>query len=415
VLTRYRAAFARPGTAAFCAAGFVFRLPMAVYPIGLVLIISARTGHYGFAGAVSGCYVIGGALGNPFAGRLVDRFGQHRVLAPFLIGHLAIAVVLATLITLRAPLWTLPAPAVLLGFSLLNVGALVRARWSHVWPADSAERGTAYSVESTLDELVFVLGPLTATVLATHTRPLVTLVLAALLIGAGSVWLARQRSTEPPVGVHEPGSRAGSALRHRGMLLITIEMAFMGAVFGSAEVVMIAFCGQHGSRASAGWVVACFALGSGVAGLGYGARHWKAPLIRRFVVSATVFGVLPFLYFAATSIPTLAVCTAVVGLGIAPTLIGGFGLVDSIVPARSLTEGLTWIGTGLSVGYGIGASLVGGIADAHGARIAFWVPVACALAAAATALALSGRLAATPPGASPASTRTSPSTSTATT
>ena len=395
MLTRYRAAFARPGTAAFCTAGFVFRLPMAVYPIGLVLMISARTGHYGFAGVVSGCYVVGGALGNPIAGTLIDRLGQHRVLPPFLIAHLAVAAVLAVLITGRAPLWTLPLPAVLLGFSLLNVGALVRARWSHTWPGDSPERSTAYSVESSLDELVFVLGPLTATILATHTRPVVTISLAALLIGTGSVWLARQRATEPPVGVHEPGSGSRSALRNRGMLLITVEMAFMGAVFGSAEVVMVAFCGQHGSRASAGWVVACFALGSGVAGLGYGARHWKAPLLRRFVRSALVFGVLPLLYFVPTSIPALAACTAVVGLGIAPTLIGGFGLVDSIVPARSLTEGLTWIGTGLSVGYGVGASLVGGIADAHGARVAFWVPVMCALAAAGTALALSARLAGT--------------------
>jgi sugar phosphate permease len=88
----------------------------------------------------------------------------------------------------------------------------------------------------------------------------------------------------------------------------------------------------------------------------------------------------------------LALCTALVGLGIAPTLICGFGLVDSIVAARSLTEGLTWIGTGLSVGYGFGAALVGGIADRHGARVAFCVPVGCALLVAAVALLLAARL-----------------------
>jgi MFS family permease len=169
-------------------------------------------------------------------------------------------------------------------------------------------------------------------------------------------------------------------------------MVFMGAVFGSAEVTMVAFCGQHGERASAGWVVASFAGGSAVAGIVYGAIHWRVPVLRRFVISAVAFGFLPFLYFAATSTTTLALCTAVVGLGIAPTLIGGFGLVDSIVPTNALTEGLTWIGTGLSVGFGAGAAVVGGIADAHGARIAFWVPVACALAAACCALALQARL-----------------------
>ena len=392
MLAKYRAAYAPPGSAAFSAAGFVSRFSIAIYPIAIVLIISGRTGSYGFAGVVSGCYVIGGALGNPFAGALVDRLGQVRVLRPFLFTHVLVAAVFAALIAARAPLWTLVAPAVLMGATLLNIGALIRARWSHVWPADSPERSTAYSIESTLDELIFVLGPLTATILATHGPAIVTLSVAVALILAGTVWLAGLRSTEPPVGTYRPGERRGFALRHKGMPLITGVMVFMGAVFGSAEVVMVAFCGQHGHRGSGGWVVASFAGGSAVAGLLYGSFHWRAPLLTRFVRSAVLFGVLPLLFFLPDRIGTLAVCTAIVGLGIAPTLIGGFGLVDAIVPARLLTEGLTWIGTGLSVGYGLGAALVGGIADAHGARVAFVVPVTCALAAAVCAVSLAVRL-----------------------
>lgn len=392
MLGRYRSAFARPGAAAFSAAGFVSRLPIAIYPIAIVLIISGRTHAYGFAGVVSGSYVIGGALGNPVAGVLVDRYGQHRMLPRFLVGHLLSAGLFAALITARAPLWTLLAPGLLMGVTLLNIGALIRARWSNAWPDDGARRSTAYSVESTLDEVIFVLGPLIATVLATHAPALITLGLALLLVGAGSLWLAGQRETEPPVRVRQAGERHDFALRYRGMLLITWVMVFMGAVFGSAEVVMVAFCGQHGQRSSAGWVVACFAAGSGLAGIGYGARHWRMPLLRRFVVSAIGFGLLPLLLLAADGVWQLALIVGVVGLGAAPTLIGAFGLVDSIAPASSLTEGLTWIGTGLSVGYGFGAAVVGGIADRHGAHLAFTVPVLCALAAAGCALLLARRL-----------------------
>jgi MFS family permease len=392
VLGRYGAAFAQPGAAAFSAAGFVARFAIAIYPIALVLIISGRTGEYGFAGVVSGGYVLGGALGNPVAGKLVDRLGQHRVLVPFLIAHLAVTGLLAALVTTRAPLWSFLAPAVLMGFTLLNTGALIRARWSYVWAHADGPRTTGYSVESILDELIFVFGPLTATLLATHTHPLVTLGSAVTLVAAGSLWLTRQRATEPPVRVREVGVHRGLVLRHKGMTLITTIMVFMGAVFGSAEVTMVAFCGQHGQRASAGWVVASFAGGSAMAGIVYGAVHWRVSLLRRFVITSLAFGMLPFLYFAATSTVTLALLTAVVGLGIAPTLIGGFGLVEAIVPASSLTEGLTWIGTGLSVGFGAGAAMVGGIADAHGARTAFWVPVVCALVAAAFALALAGQM-----------------------
>ncbi|HTZ44213.1 MAG TPA: MFS transporter [Jatrophihabitans sp.] len=392
MLSRYRAAFAPPGALAFSAAGFVARFALAIYPIGLVLIVSARTHAYGYAGVVSGAYVLGSAVGGPTAGLLVDRFGQHAMLLRYAALHLAMAACFAALIEVRAPLWTLLPPAALMGASFLNVGALIRARWSHVWADQPAPRATAYSVESAVDELVFVLGPLVATLLATHLPAVVTLAVAVAVIVFGSLWLAGQRRTEPPVRARGHGERHEFALRSRGMLLITWVMVFMGAVFGSAEVVMVAFCGQHGQRASSGWVVACFALGSMVAGIGYGARHWQAPLLHRFVGSALAFGVLPLLYLLAGSVTQLAVCTFFVGLGIAPTLIGGFGLVDAIVPARSLTEGLTWIGTGLSVGYGAGAALVGGIADRHGAHLAFLVPICCSLLAASCAVALGARM-----------------------
>jgi len=392
VLSRYRAAFSLPGTLEFSAAGFLARTTLAIYPIAIVLIISGRTHSYGYAGVVSGSYVVGGAVGNPIAAVLVDKLGQHRVLPWFLIAHLLSTAIFGALITVRAPLPTLLPPAVLMGVTMLNIGALVRARWSYVWPGDGPERSTGYSVESTLDEVIFVLGPLVATVLAIHTHPLVTLGLALLMISAGTVWLAALRSTEPPVRPRTAGERHDFALRYRGMALITWSMVFMGAVFGSAEVTMVAFCGQHGDRASAGWVVASFAGGSAVSALCYGGRHWRSSLLRRFVISAVLFGVMPFLYFAATSIGVLAVCAGVIGLGIAPTLIGAFGLVDQIVPTSSLTEGLTWIGTGLSVGYGLGAAVVGGLADRHGARFAFSLPVGCALASAMFALLLAARL-----------------------
>ncbi|MGI8665910.1 MAG: MFS transporter [Jatrophihabitans sp.] len=392
MLSRYRAAFDAPGALNFSAAGFLARLPIAIYPIAIVLIISGRTHSYGYAGVISGSYVLGGALGNPVAGMLVDRYGQHRILPPFLLGHLVAAAWFALAILTHAPLWTLLLPAALMGVTLLNIGALIRARWSRLWQDDPAQRSTAYSVESTLDEVIFVLGPLVATVLATHAPALITLGLALVLVSSGTLWLTVQQATEPLVRVREPGERHDFALRYRGMLLITWVMVFMGAVFGSAEVVMVAYCGQHGQRGSAGWVVACFAGGSGVAGVLYGARHWQSPLLHRFVISSVAFGLLSSLFFLATSIRVLALFAGLVGLGTAPTLIAAFGLIDSIAPAKSLTEGLTWIGTGLSVGYGLGAALVGGIADRHGAHAAFLVPLCCALVAAGFAVSLAVRM-----------------------
>ncbi|HEY7008289.1 MAG TPA: MFS transporter [Jatrophihabitantaceae bacterium] len=390
MLDAYRAVFRAPGTAAFATAGFVMRMPIAIYPIGLVLIISARTGEYGFAGLLSACYVFGGVPGNPLLARLVDRYGQGRMLLPASAVTLGATIALAFLLEGGAPHWTLMLAAFVAGFSYLSVGSLVRARWSLAL-AGRPELSTAYSLESVLDELIFVVGPLIATLIATHADPVIVLYVCCALIGAGALWLSVQRRTEPPA--HPAGApKHPSALRHRGVVLLCAAMVAMGALFASAEVSMVAFCGQHGHRSLSGLVLALFAAGSGISGLVYGARTWRAGVLTRFRLQASIFAVLPLVFLAATNVAVLAVCAFLVGLGTAPTLITAFGLVEQLVPAASLTEGLAWVITGLNLGYGIGSAVVGSIADAHGARIAFTVTVASALLMGGFALVLHARL-----------------------
>jgi len=390
VLDTYRAVFRVPGSAAFCAAGFVMRLPYAIYPVGLVLIVSAQTGRYTFAGALAGIYVAANGVGNPVLARLVDRLGQHRVLLRATAAHVLGLLVLGVLIKTDSPLWTYIPPTMLAGFAFLAVGSLTRTRWSYVL-AGRPELSTAYSVESTIDEVVFTLGPLIATVLATQADPVLVLVVGGAFVATGALLLRPQRATEPPA--HDAGApRGASALLARGMVLLTLTAVAMGAIFASAEVTMVAFAGQHGDRVASGILLACFAAGSGVAGFGYGARHWSGTVLVRFRLQALIFGALPLLFLIAPNVPVLAVCAFVVGLGIAPTLITAFGLIEQLVASSALAEGLAWLTTGLSIGYGAGSSLVGPIADAHGARLAFTVTVGAGLAMAALALVLFRRL-----------------------
>jgi MFS family permease len=390
VLDTYRAVFRVPGSAAFCTAGFVMRLPYAIYPVGLVLIVSAQTGRYTFAGALAGIYVAANGVGNPVLARLVDRLGQHRVLLPATAAHVLGLLVLGVLIKTDSPLWTYIPPTMLAGFAFLAVGSLTRTRWSYVL-AGRPELSTAYSVESTIDEVVFTLGPLIATVLATQADPVLVLVVGGAFVATGALLLRPQRATEPPA--HEAGApRGASALLARGMVLLTLTAVAMGAIFASAEVTMVAFAGQHGDRVASGILLACFAAGSGVAGFGYGARHWSGTVLVRFRMQALIFGALPLLFLIAPNVPVLAVCAFVVGLGIAPTLITAFGLIEQLVASSALAEGLAWLTTGLSIGYGAGSSLVGPIADAHGARLAFTVTVGAGLAMATLALVLFRRL-----------------------
>ena len=134
----------------------------------------------------------------PLLSRLVDRLGQRRLLVPATAVHVGAVLGTVALLELDAPDWAILLPVFVIGFSYLSVGSLVRARWSAVL-AGRPELTTAYSVESILDEVIFVLGPLIATVIATVAAPVLILVLAAVLSGSGAVTLAMQRPTEPPV------------------------------------------------------------------------------------------------------------------------------------------------------------------------------------------------------------------------
>jgi len=206
------------------------------------------------------------------------------------------------------------------------------------------------------------------------------------------VWLRPQRATEPaphPVGA----PRHRSAVRIRGMTLMTLAAVGMGGVFASAEVTMVAFCGQHHTPSASGLVLACLAFGSGVSGFFYGTRTWQANLLRRFLVQSLAFAVLPVLFLAAATVPVLAACAFVVGLGIAPLLITAFGLIAEIVPSAALTEGMAWLTTGLSIGYGAASAAVGRIADAHGARVAFSVTITSGVLVGVLGIALYQRMA----------------------
>lgn len=393
MLQPYRVILTRPGALAFSAAGVLARLPISMVGIGIVLMLTAQYGSYGLAGRVSAVYIITSAACAPKLARLVDSHGQARVMRPATaaaIGGLTALVVCADLGANPAWLYAIAAVA---GVPAGSFGSLVRARWSHVL-TDPRELHTAYSLESALDEVVFVVGPIAATVLATAVTPSAGLIIpiVALIVG-GFLFLSLVGSEPPPLprAVDAAGKRAhqGSVMRSAGMRVLATVFVAMGAIFGATDVATVAFAEEHGSKGSAGFVLASFALGSMLSGLAYGARNWVAPLWKRFAVGVVTLAAGVSLFFLPTSIPTLALVMFVTGFAIAPTLINGNGLVQFCVPSGRLTEGLTWVGTSLGIGVSIGASLAGMLIDDRGARGGFTVVgVAAGFAVVATLASL---------------------------
>jgi len=83
-LRPYAEIFEIPGAWRFSVAGIIGRMPMSMFGLGTVLLISAITGKYGVAGTVSAAGSLGYAFSSPRLGRLVDSHGQRSVLLPLL-------------------------------------------------------------------------------------------------------------------------------------------------------------------------------------------------------------------------------------------------------------------------------------------------------------------------------------------
>ena len=154
MLQPYREVLARPGATAFSAAGVLARLPMSMVGIGIVLMVSDIYGSYGLAGRIAAVYVIVHSLCSPVLARLVDRHGQARVMRPAIACTVVALAALVAIASVHGPTGPLYAAATLAGASIGSVGALVRARWSHVLK-DPRHIHTAYSLESALVDLVF--------------------------------------------------------------------------------------------------------------------------------------------------------------------------------------------------------------------------------------------------------------------
>ncbi len=383
-----------PGAWGFVAAGFVGRMPMSMLGLGIVLLVSAMTGRYGPAGAVAATGAICYAILVPRLGRLTDRFGQARVLRPLTAVFGASAVAFAACAVLRAPLWTLFVTGGVLGGTMPSLGSMVRARWSHL-VGDTPQLHTAFSLESVADELIFITGPAVVTILATEVYPVAGVATAAVLSVVGTLWLATQRRTEPPVQPLE--NRAGSAIRVPGVLALATVYVFLGAMFGTIDLSTIAFASQQGHKPLAGLVLGTYALGSAVGGLWYGARQWRAPLDRRFLITlgGIVLGVAPM--WALPSLPILFIVIFFSGLSIAPTLIAGFSLIERRIPPQLMTEGMSWLSTSIGIGLALGPPVAGHIIDARGAHWGYAFALACGTLAAISGL-LGARALRLPPG-----------------
>lgn len=360
----YRRLLRTPGAAAFFLTAAVGRVGIAMTGLGLVWLLHARTGSYGTAGLATAGFSLAEALTGPHLARLVDRFGQTRVLPFSLLAHgAAIAGVLAS----TTPAASITA-ATCAGAAVPQLGALSAARWAHLLRGERAdELSTAFSLESLANATAFLLGPVLVTSLgAAGDATLASTIAAALILGGGGALAAQGRTAPPPAREHAERARAGRTLLQPAFLILALLNLAIGLYFGTMGISVSSFAVSHGVPGAAAPISAASSLSGLLSGWLYGLRRHPAPARRQLVTATAYLTGAALLLPLAPSAIWLAAAVAVTEAAVPPTLTLLNVLTQKAVHPAVLTQAFTWNNSASAAGLALAASFAGRAADTWG-------------------------------------------------
>jgi MFS family permease len=387
LLAPYRSILRQPGAPRLVITAFVARIPVGINALAIVLLVRRGTGSFADAGIVDAGLALGSAFLSPAQGRLVDRFGQTKVLVPSALLSAAALIGLDIGVHHHLSIALLAAFAAVAGGMQPPMGASMRALWAHLIQ-EPGRRDTAFALEAVLTEVYFVAGPLLTAVIVAVASPSAAVVTSACLTVAGTFAFATSRSSRSWRAVRAKRTIAGP-LAGPGFRTLVLSIVPMGLAFGILEVTMPALATRHGDPAAAGILLGAFACGSLIGGLLYGSRAWPGSPAQRYLFLNAMFaaGMAPLIL--AGSIPVMVVLMAVAGFTLAPVAACIFGLIERVAPPGTTTEAFTWVFTANMTGAAAGAAIAGTLIHSSGIRAALAVPL-CG-GAASFLLALAGR------------------------
>jgi hypothetical protein len=281
-----------------------------------------------------------------------------------------------------APVPALVALAFGIGLASPPLGACLRTALPRILPDDEAVRAS-YTLDATVVELTWILGPPIVLALGAATSTGVALAVSgAVLLAATAAFAAEPASRGwRPSGGGEPGR--GGCLRAPAMRTLVLVLIAVGVLFGAVEVGVAAATARLGTASAAGPLLGLWGAGSLIGGLaavrlGAGLRGAAGLAL---VLAALACGHL-LLVAAAGSVFAMAAVLVLAGTAIAPTYAVVYAMVDDAAPAGTETEAFAWLGTAVAIGAALGSAIAGSAADHAGPAAAF------VLAAAAGAISV---------------------------
>ena len=429
-MSNYVRLFSFEGTRAFCISGAIARLPISMMGLGIVLALNHIYNNWTIAGTMSAAYVLSQAAVTPLYAKLFDRFGQRKVGVIALSAQVICMLSFATAALFHIPLPILFALAILMGVTQFAFGALVRTRWAYTLKnqSDDTLLNVAYALESGIDEIVFIFGPILAAWLATSVHPVSQLFVPVLASGLGGAWFLSLKNTQPAVvkivqvesapkydedvqnaisDQSEDVQKSNNAtklidklslkqlrkkkqknkpknvLLYRGIIPLVIMFLVFNMSFSAFDVSVTAAMRAQGLDKLIGLQLALFACGSLVGAVIFGSHKFRGSNWSHLIVFLSLLTVgFILMNINIDRLVLLSIFELLSGLCVSPIFATGNLIVKDTIPEHSLTEGLSWLPTASAVGASLGSMVAGFAIDAwssHGGMMVPWISTLVAI------------------------------------
>jgi MFS family permease len=360
-MSSYGALFRAPGFLRVITSQLYARFPFGMMTLAFVMHIEHVHHSYAVAGLALGADTIGAAISGPVLGRLLSKYGTSRILiTTAVIG----AAAMAGIGLFNAPPVVMIALALVVGLTSPPIQTAART----IYPTlvKKKDLPAVYSLDATSQELIWVIGPVLATILAAQVNTMFVVVLMAVVQVTGAIWFCSNREVNQMV-IPSPDRKMGGVLTNKIVLTTAILGLLLIGGFSGVEVGTVAIV----PKAMAGLVIGALSLGSIVGGVFLGNRvksRWSLTGLLGLVLAGYL------LLWVSPSDPIwIALCLFISGVGVAPSLgILGAAIAGNL-KAGDAAEANGWASTGQLMGYSAGAALSGIAIDSVSNTSAFLV------------------------------------------
>ena len=373
-MSSYSAVLSRPGVTRIIGSQLLARFAFGMMSLALILHVEQTYKNYTIAGIALGAETIGAAVSGPLLARQLAKVGP-RVLITWLASISSAALVFVAFF--RGSEIFVVLACLVVGLTSPPIQQVARA----VYPTLITKNQTShlFSLDATLQELLWVFGPVLATMISATYNTTASVTFMATVQIVGTVLFARNPEI---AGMKFPPSkrRLGGVLKKPITISAVLINATLVASFGAADVGTVAVLGMQ----PAGIVIATLSLGSLVGGFAFGHRAKSKWALFKFV-SITFIG-FAMVFVNPTDLLWITISWFVVGLGVAPSFATVASMISISFGQADSAEAYGWINTAQLLGYSGGAAIAGIIVDNFSHEAAWYVTGAMGLAGVISAL-----------------------------